>query len=246
MALRRPQDLGVVDPRTISAAATTPAAVETPPAPQEAIAAPVERDAPARRRAPRRRTSQRATGPARAPKPATGGEVALRDQLPEFVQILAPGELHDQLLHACMDLRDLQPRLAHQKTVIGALLWRYVDHDDQERLAELGVLLNAWEQDPLSQTPATTKIGVHVPAALKRRLDRSALIMRRTHGRRLASAKAIISALVWRHSTTGALPDLEQLLISYHDALRPAPPTHSSGAGTAGPSGPQALATQHA
>jgi len=43
--------------------------------------------------------------------------------------------------------------------------------------------------------PAEVKIGAHLPFSLKYRLDGAALALRRT--RRDASAKTLLSALVW-------------------------------------------------
>jgi hypothetical protein len=112
-------------------------------------------------------------------------------------------------------------KLRHHKTIIGALVWRYVDPDDSQCLRALGQTLDAYLQVELAEVPAEIKIGAHLPFSLKYKLDGAALALRRT--RRAASAKTLLSALIWRHVERDALAGLVELLSAYHEALQPTP-----------------------
>ena len=121
---------------------------------------------------------------------------------------MVPGELHERLADVSHRLAAEHHKLRHQKTIIGALLWRHVDPDDPERLSRLGETLDAYLQTELAD-PSEIKVGANVPFSLKYKLDGAALALRRT--RRAASAKTLLSALLWRHVQRDDLVALVEL-----------------------------------
>lgn len=170
--------------------------------------------------------------PAGAPRPAARRRrrraapvVPLADQQAEFVQILVPADLRDQLEDASWELKKTNRKLHHQKTIVGALLWRHVggvDYEDPEQLEPLGALLREWEEDPLSEISGDRKLGWHLPGSLKEQLDGCARMLRRTHDG--ASAKAVLSALIRRYvdvDDRGRYDELVELLKAYRAELRP-------------------------
>ena len=152
----------------------------------------------------------------------------LADEPTTFPQIMVPGELHERLTDVSHALAVEHRKLRHQKTILGALVWRYVPPDDPKSLAELGSTLDAYLATDLAEAPAEIKAGAHLPFSLKHTLDGAALALRRT--RRDASAKTLLSALVWRHVDLRDLAPLVELLAAYHEVTRPRPvPVTGSG-----------------
>ncbi len=147
--------------------------------------------------------------------------VGLADEPTIFVQIMVPGELQERLADASHALAAEHRKLRHHKTILGALLWRYVEPDDPELLWQLGVLLDAYLETDLSEAPAEIKVGAHLPFSLKYKLEGAALALRRT--RRAASAKTLLSALIWRYVDAARAEELAELLAAYRDAARPRP-----------------------
>lgn len=147
--------------------------------------------------------------------------VPLADEPTKFVQIFVPGELQERLADASHTLAADHEKLRHQKTILGALIWRYVKPEDPESLRELGAALDGFLATDLSQTPAEIKVGGHLPFSLKYKLDGAGLRLKRT--RRQASAKTLLSALIWRYVDPTDMSDLVELLGAYHAASRPQP-----------------------
>jgi hypothetical protein len=161
-----------------------------------------------------------------APAPREVGEtakraVALSDEPTVFVQIMAPGELHERLGDTSHALAAEHRKLRHHKTILGALVWRYVQPQDPEALRELGGLLDEYLETEIAEAPAEIKVGAHLPFSLKYTLDGAALALRRT--RRAATAKTLLSALIWRHVDPDRLDELVELLGEYREASRPRP-----------------------
>jgi hypothetical protein len=157
--------------------------------------------------------------------------IPLGDEPTRFVQVMVAGEVHERLTQATFDLALEHPKLRHQKTVLGAVLWRHVDHLSPDRVRDAGVLLDAFADGPFADAPTPIKVGAHVPFSLKRRLDGTVLALRRTH--RDASAKALLSALVLEHVDTADAPSLRalvELLVAYHAELNPPRTVRSSAA----------------
>jgi hypothetical protein len=140
--------------------------------------------------------------------------VELADEPTIFVQVMVPGDVSHMLAAEHRKLR-------HHKTILGALLWRHVEPNDTERLRQLGALLDAYLETDVSEAPAEIKVGAHLPFSLKYKLEGAALALRRT--RRAASAKALLSALIWRYVDTTSVADLVQLLVAYREESRPKP-----------------------
>ncbi len=221
MPLRPVSDLGLF------VAPDVPPREQVERAPTIDLTPPNTPDAPAVRssRTSARRTKRR---PQEITRPATPTPSALSapsrslaDEPTTFVQIMAPGELHERLLDVSHKLAAEHRKLRHQKTILAALVWRYVDPDDPDRIRALGAVLDAYLQTEIAEAPAEIKLGAHLPFSLKYRLDGAALALRRT--RRDASAKTLLSALIWHHAHTEDLDTLIDLLTAYHDASRPTP-----------------------
>jgi len=147
--------------------------------------------------------------------------VPLADEPSTFLQIMVPGELHERLADVSHVLAADHRKLRHHKTILGALIWRYVLPDEPESLRELGATLDAYLATDLAEAPAEIKAGAHLPFSLKYRLDGAAIALRRT--RRDASAKTLLSALVWRQVNPQDVAGLVELLAKYQDAVRPRP-----------------------
>ena len=200
---------------------------------------PVARD---QRQNPRKRTPSDASRPARRSKsqassnggapaetqdqtstaaPAHRSGVTLADEPTTFLQIMVPGELHERLTDVSYALAVEHRKLRHHRTILGALVWRYVDPDAPESLRELGGALDAYLATDLAEAPAEIKVGAHLPFSLKHRVDGAALALRRT--RRDASAKSLLSALVWSRVDPQDLGSLVELLGAYYDVVRPRP-----------------------
>jgi hypothetical protein len=156
-------------------------------------------------------------------------ELPLADEPPTFLQIMVPGELHERLADVSHVLAADHRKLRHHKTILGALIWRHVDPDDGESLREVGTTLDAYLSTDLAEAPAEIKAGAHLPFSLKYRLDGAAIALRRT--RRDASAKTLLSALIWRHVDPQDVAPLIELLADYYDIARPRPLPLGHGAG---------------
>lgn len=118
----------------------------------------------------------------------------------------------------------VSPRRAQRgslRRILGALLWRHVEPDDAERLRQLGALLGPYLETDVSEAPAEIKVGAHLPFSLKYKLDGAALALRRT--RRAASAKALLSVLIWRCVDATIVDELIELLVVYPEVSRPKP-----------------------
>lgn len=159
--------------------------------------------------------------PAAVHEPRERKDVPLADEPLTFLQIMVPGELHERLSDVSHVLAAENHKLRHQKTILGALIWRHVHPDDHESVRDLGAALDAYLSTDLAEAPAEIKVGAHLPFSLKYRVDGAALALRRT--RRDASAKTLLSALIWRHVDPQNLAPLVELLCAYHDAVRPRP-----------------------
>ena len=222
MALRPVSALGLVDATDVAGRSR-----ETTPTPT-----------PARRRAPSRTTpapgdtsgSRASTRRAAArPKPAAVStrvqrEPAAADLANEnttFVQFMVPDALQARLADMTYALALEHRKLQHQKTILGALVWRYVDPDDLQSLARLSELLDEFLSDELAEAPAERKVGAHLPYSLKYRVDGVVLKLRRT--RRAATAKTVMSALIRRYVNPADPEGLVELLGEYRTQLQPRP-----------------------
>ena len=218
MALRPVSDLGLVDPTTVPVRGDegAPEPVQVPSAVSVA-SGPGAPEGPSRPRRARGKRVSTARQPASA-EPSRPS-VPLADEPTRFLQIMVAGELRDRLARASFQLEPAHPRLHHQKTIIAALIWRYVKPDDAEPLAELSTLLDQFENDDLVDVPGQVKVGANVPASLKRRLDGAVLALRSRHRR--VSGKSILSALVARYVDPVDVTELGELLVNYEAAARP-------------------------
>jgi len=210
VALRPVSALGLADPTDIDARAGAAVPPDSKPGSR-----PKPRTPSATKRQPP------PTGLALAAPAIDRPTVPLADEAAVFVQIMVPGELHERLADVSHALAAKHRKLRHHKTILGALLWRYVDPDSPELLRGLGNVLDGYLAGEIAEAPTEIKVGATLPFSLKYRLDGAALALRRT--RRLASAKTVLSALLWRDVKTGELDALVDLLSAYRDASAPTP-----------------------
>lgn len=147
--------------------------------------------------------------------------IPLADEPTAFVQIMVPGELQERLADVSHALSLTHPKLRHQKTILGALVWAHVDPEDIASLTELGDTLDQFLDTDTAEVPTESKVAAHMPFSLKWRLDGAVIKLRRT--RRAATAKALLSALVWRYVDSSETGALVPLLEAYRDAIKPRP-----------------------
>jgi hypothetical protein len=222
MALRPVSSLGLMDATDIG----TPQSRDDD---DQAAPTPVSTPRPARSAAVRPARKPRA--PRRAPAPIAtevvsegvgeGPVVPLADEPTAFVQIMVPGELQERLADVTHVLSLTNPKVRHQKTILGALVWAYVDPDDPASLNRLGHTLDQYLDTDAAEVPAESKVAAHMPFSLKWRLDGAVIRLRRT--RRAATAKALLAALIWRYVDTDQTDALIPLLRDYRDATKPRP-----------------------
>ena len=223
MALRPVSSLGLMD-------ATDIATPEPGDADNQAAPSPVSTPRPARSDAAR--PARKARAPRRAQEPIATevdsegvgeGQVSipLADEPTAFVQIMVPGELQERLADVTHALSLTNPKVRHQKTILGALVWAYVDPDDPASLNRLGHTLDQYLDTDAAEVPAESKVAAHMPFSLKWRLDGAVIRLRRT--RRAATAKALLGALIWRYVDTDRTDALIPLLQDYRDATKPCP-----------------------
>ena len=217
MALRDVSTLGLVDATDVVARAR-----ETEPAPTAAKRRSVSASESSRTPG----SGTRRAGARRKPAASSvvQGEPAVADLANErttFVQFMVPGELQVRLADMTHALALEHRKLQHQKTILGALVWRYVDPDDLQSLSRLSELLDEFLAGELAEAAAEHKVGAHLPYALKYRIDGVVLKLRRT--RRAATTKAVMSALIWRYVDPADPDGLVELLTEYRAQLQPRP-----------------------
>ena len=219
MALRPVSSLGLTD-------ATDVATPEPGDGDHQVAPGPVSTPRPARSGAAR--AARKARTPRRAPEPVASegvGErrvsIPLADEPTAFVQIMVPGELQERLADVTHALSLTNPKVRHQKTILGALVWAYVDPEDSASLNRLGHTLDQYLDTDAAEVPAESKVAAHMPFSLKWRLDGAVIRLRRT--RRAATAKALLGALIWRYVDTDQTDALIPLLQDYRDATKPRP-----------------------
>lgn len=243
MALRTSKQIGVRDPRRLSgliteddggqrrrvgedSAESPPSLQSVPGAPPTAAPAapsqPLNAAADAQLEAPALEVpTTKAAGGAARPKRTPA--VPLRDEPLVHLAAGVPADLTHRLADVSFDLAYSHPRLKQVQTIVGGLVWSYVDHENSRKLRALGLLLDEFEQQPLSVAPADKRLAARVPVSLKRRVEGSALRLSRTH-RSSANARMIVSALVWKH-LVGAEEDperfdaLTEMLAQYYTEL---------------------------
>jgi hypothetical protein len=222
MALRPVSDIGLVDATDVAGRSSEPTPTPTPArgrAGSRTARAPGETSSS---RASTRRTTARPKSP-RASTPVQRKPAAadLADENTTFVQFMVPDALQVRLADMTYALAPAHRKLQHQKTILGALVWRYVDPDDLQSLARLSELLDAFLADELAEAAAERKVGAHLPYVLKHRVDGVVLKLRRT--RRPATAKTVMSALIWRYVDPADPEGLVELLGEYRAQIQPRP-----------------------
>lgn len=238
MPLRPASEIGVPDPRHFANLLTDDQSREDEQS--GSTAAPRRPPTRRRRRAPR---SADATSPGPPSTEAQRRATALSDaqqrstqsgrrrsllagQPLDFLQVNVPGELQHRVELVAFDMGEKHRKLAQHQFILGALVWRHVDHEDPERLRALGALLDEYLAEAIAEAPTERRLAARVPHALKRRVMGSALRLGQTHDE--VSARAIISALVWRYVRSNeddpeAFATLVECVRDYHAELRARP-----------------------
>jgi hypothetical protein len=193
MALRSSDSIGVPDPRRIAPVLTE---ADSPPKPAPTKRQPRSQTTP--KNSTRRSSSggedlrqhfeQRITARVAAPGAALG------DEPTDYVQVSVPGELQRRVELVSFEMAEEHPRLAKHQLILGALLWRYVDYRDAEKMTELGELVARFEGSELAEAPLTRRLSARVPVSLKRQSKGAALRLRQTNEE--ASIRLVVSALV--------------------------------------------------
>jgi hypothetical protein len=224
MALRSSDAIGVRDPRQIAPVLTEVDETRAPAVSKRASARPT---AAAKATTTRRR--ERGSGgenlrqsfeqriSSREAGPSLGAEPT------DYVQVSVAGELQRRVELVSFEIGERHPRLAKHQLILGALLWRYVDYRDVEKMRVLAQLVAAFEESELAEAPLTRRLSARVPVSLKRQAKGAALRLRQTNEE--ASIRLIVSALV-NHHVRGAEDDprayaaLIELVGEFRAALR--------------------------
>lgn len=213
MALRGAGEVGVPDVRRFSGLLVTdgdteqrePAAPTTaPPAAEESaiVAAPRKRRTPALASVPTARPAAPASGPRGRSDQLDSSRhaadrVLLGDERQVYLQADVPEVALQRVKTVSFDLADAHRHLSRHQTILGALVWSYVDHTDQTKLDLLADLLDAFRVEGWHGLPEDRRLSGRVPISLKRRMEGSVLALEHTH--RDVSAKVVLATLVWRH-----------------------------------------------
>lgn len=224
MALRSSDAIGVRDPRQIAPVLTEVDATNAPAASKGATARPAS---------PRKATTTRRrdrSGGGEDLRQSFEHRISSREAAPllgaeptDYVQVSVAGELQRRVELVSFEIAERHPRLAKHQLILGALLWRYVDYRDVEKMRVLAQLVAAFEETELAEAPLTRRLSARVPVSLKRQAKGAALRLRQTNEE--ASIRVIVSALV-NHLVRGAEDDprayaaLIDLIGEYRAALR--------------------------
>ena len=123
--------------------------------------------------------------------------VLLGDERQVYLQADVPEVVLQRVKTVSFELADAHRHLSRHQTILGALVWGYVDHADQTKLDLLADLLDAYRVEGWHGLPEDRRLSGRVPVSLKRRVEGSVLALEHTH--RDVSAKAVVAALVWRY-----------------------------------------------
>ena len=213
MALRGAGEVGVPDVRRFSGLLVTdgqteqresPAPTTASPAADKRIAAP----APRKRRPPALASvppakpvapAAASTGPSDDPESShhPADRVLLGDERQVYLQADVPEVVLQRVKTVSFELADAHRHLSRHQTILGALVWNYVDHTDQTKLDLLADLLDAYRVEGWHGLPEDRRLSGRIPVSLKRRVEGSVLALEHTH--RDVSAKVVVAALVWRY-----------------------------------------------
>jgi hypothetical protein len=191
MALRNASDIGVRDVRRFSDLQTTDTLqradspvraprTRAPKPPRQALAA-----------VPPNRETGAQTEPEALSRPLLGDEPQVH------LQAAVPDVVLQRMKVVSFELAEDRRHLRRHQTILGGLVWQYVDHTDQRKLDELADLVDAYLAGPWHGLPEDRRLGARIPTSLKRRADGALLSL--AHSRRNASARVLLAALVWRH-----------------------------------------------
>ena len=229
MALRGADEVGVRDVRRFadlqisdgSASATAP------------------RRAPSRPRAPRKPTPKKL---AALSSDSVDADAVERRLIGDEVQVYLQASVSEAALQrvklVSFEVGEDRPHLRRHQTIVGALVWEYVDHTDQAKLDELADLVDAYRKGGWHGLPEVRRLSARIPTSLRRRVEGSLLAL--AGSQRDVSARLLVAALVWRHVVSreedaARFARLVDLLGAYHQELSrrslaaPIATTHRSG-----------------
>jgi len=201
MPLRDASDVGVPDVRRFSDLQVTDGAPRALGDHPGAMMAPTKR---ATRPSPLAALPTTARGAVIEPQPAAveplaraGRRRLLGDEQMVHLQADVPDVVLQRVKQVSFELAGDHPHLRHHQTVLGALIWAYVDHTHQDKLDALADLVDAYAAGAWRGFPEVRRFSGRMPASLKRRMEGTVLALAGTQ--RDVSAKTLVAALVWRH-----------------------------------------------
>jgi hypothetical protein len=229
MPLRDASDVGVPDVRRFADLQVTDGAARAPVDHRNSMVAPSKQTA--RVISPLAAVPKSAgSGTALAQEPAvpigplqqSDGRRLLGDERLVHLQADVPDVVLQRVKQVSFELADDHPHLRHHQTMLGALIWSYVDHADQNKLDDLADLIDAYAAGPWRGLPEVRRLSGRMPASLKRRMEGTVLALAGTQ--RDVSAKTLVAALVWRHVAVHDDDDvrfarLVDVLGGYHQEL---------------------------
>ena len=118
------------------------------------------------------------TGPSDEPKAARhpADRVLLGDERQVYLQPDVPEAALQRVKTVSFELADAHRHLSRHQTILGALVWSYVDHADQTKLDLLADLLDAYRVEGWHGLPEDRRLSGRVPVRLKRRAWRAACL----------------------------------------------------------------------
>lgn len=143
----------------------------------------------------------------------------LGDERLVYLQVDVPQIVLQRVKEASFELAAEHRHLCRHQTILGALVWRHVDHTDQAKLDALADLVDAYAAGPWHGLPEVRRLSGRMAASLKRRMEGAVLTLTSTH--RDVSAKAVVAGLVWRHVVSAdddpaGFSRLVDVLSAYH------------------------------
>ncbi len=213
MALRGADEVGVRDVRRFADLQIADA-VAPPSAPERAPNPP-----PAPRKPMRKKLAS-------VPSDSVDADAVERrligDEVQVYLQASVPQAALQRVKLVSFEVGEDRPHLRRHQTIVGALVWQFVDHTDQSKLDELAELVDAYREGPWHGLAEVRRLSARIPTSLKRRVEGSLLAL--AGSQRDVSARLLVAALVWRHVVSreedaARFARLVDLLGAYHQEL---------------------------
>lgn len=149
MALRGADEVGVRDVRRFADLQISDGAAPAT-APQRASSRP---------QAPRKTTRKKL---AAVPSDSVDADAVERrligDEVQVYLQASVPEAALQRVKLVSFEVGEDRPHLRRHQTIVGALVWEYVDHTDQAKLDELADLVDAYRKGPWHGRPEVRRL----------------------------------------------------------------------------------------